>query len=210
MKCLRSDRGTEYENALMKELCELMGTEQKFSTAYHHQSVGSIERNHRFFNEYIRSFVFDMSSWDVYLRYFTFLYNITKSSCFNEQFSPYELIFARKSNCMEFLNDEIQPLYNVENYVKEIKYRLQTSHKRAKQFLDALKIRNKKNYDKNVNPINLSIGQNVMLKKQPYDKHSSVYSGPYIVTSIDDKNVTIKDVNGPKEQKVHKNRIIKI
>lgn len=68
MKCLRSDKGTEYENTLMKELCDLMKTNQKFSTAYHHQSVGSIERNHRFFNEYIRAFVKDITEWDVYLR----------------------------------------------------------------------------------------------------------------------------------------------
>lgn len=80
MKSLRSDKGTEYENQIMSELCTLMNIEQKFSTAYHHQTVGSIERNDRTFNEYVRAFVSNMSSCDTYLRYFTFLYNTTKHS----------------------------------------------------------------------------------------------------------------------------------
>lgn len=86
MRSLRSDKGTEYENLLISELYTLMKIDQKFFVAYHHQSVGSIERNHRVFNEYIRVFVTDMSTWDIYLRYFTFLYNITKNSCFNDQY----------------------------------------------------------------------------------------------------------------------------
>lgn len=78
MKQLKSDRGTEYENQILSEICNLMKTEQKIATAYHHQSVGTVERNHRVFNEYLRSFVIDMANWDEYLKYFSFLYTSTK------------------------------------------------------------------------------------------------------------------------------------
>lgn len=153
MKSLRSDKGTEYENSVLAELSHLMNIEQKITTAYHHQSVGSIERNHRTFNEYIRSFVENMSTWDTYLRYFTFLYNITKSSCFKNRYSPYELVFGKLANSMEFLENEIQPLYNIDNYAREIKYRLQVANKRAIELLDVMKKKNKYYYDKKINPI---------------------------------------------------------
>lgn len=53
---LISDQGTEYKNQIVKKLCELVGVEQQFKTAHHHQSIGSIERNHRSFNKYLHSF----------------------------------------------------------------------------------------------------------------------------------------------------------
>lgn len=57
MKELRSDMGTEYRNELVSELCKLMAIKQSMSTPHHHQTVGTIERNHRVFNEYIRSYL---------------------------------------------------------------------------------------------------------------------------------------------------------
>lgn len=50
MRSLRTDRGTEYTNETIAELCKLMKVDHKISTAYHHQTVGAIERNHQEFN----------------------------------------------------------------------------------------------------------------------------------------------------------------
>lgn len=57
MKSIRTDKGTEFTAKLIGELCELMGIEQKFSTAYHHQSLGTVERNHSEFNKYMRQYM---------------------------------------------------------------------------------------------------------------------------------------------------------
>lgn len=54
IKNKRSDRGIEYKNQVMQELCTLLDINHDISTAYHHQTVGTIERNHRTLNEYIR------------------------------------------------------------------------------------------------------------------------------------------------------------
>lgn len=56
MKQMLTDLGTEYRNEVMKELCELMKIDHEFSTAYRHQILGSIERNHRVLNEYVRAY----------------------------------------------------------------------------------------------------------------------------------------------------------
>jgi len=38
------------------------------STAHHHQTVGTVERSHRTFNEYIRSYIsIDKNDWDEWL-----------------------------------------------------------------------------------------------------------------------------------------------
>lgn len=204
MRSIRSDTGTEYVNDLMTNLYELLKIEHKKSTAHHHESVGTIERNHRVFNEYIRSFVTDMSQWDVYLLYF-----YSNNSCFNDKYSPYELVFAKRANDLEFSQCAIEPLYNVGDYSREVKYRLQVSHDRARKILDALKAKIKRNYDKNVNPIELEIGDEVMLRNKPYNKHSDVYSGRFIVEKVDKCNVEIRHNESGKSKCVHKNRIIK-
>lgn len=38
MKSIRTDLGTEYRNDLMKELCNLMKNDHKFSPAYHYET----------------------------------------------------------------------------------------------------------------------------------------------------------------------------
>lgn len=210
MKQIRTDMGTEYKNELLRELCKLLKIEHFTSTAYHHQSVGSIERSHRTFNEYIRAFVTDMSNWDDYLHYFTFLYNTTGSECFSNKFTPFELVFGKKANQFEFIGERVDPLYNEDDYAMEVKYRLQLSHVRAKRLLDKLKLRNKQYYDRNSRTVDFQIGDRVLLRREPYDKHCGVYSGPYLIHEMTDQNVTIVEPDGNKRQLVHKNRVVRI
>ena len=44
-KILKSDRGTELANKLMNEICSILKIQQKFLAPFHHQSIGSLERN---------------------------------------------------------------------------------------------------------------------------------------------------------------------
>lgn len=50
MKEIRTDHGTEYINETISELCKLTKVNHRHSTSYRHETVGSIERNHAFFN----------------------------------------------------------------------------------------------------------------------------------------------------------------
>lgn len=93
MKCMRTDRGSEYVNELVSELCALMKIDHKTSTAHHHQTVGTIERNHREFNRYVRQYLDStLGDWETYLDYFTFCYNIEKHGSNEYKYSPYELL----------------------------------------------------------------------------------------------------------------------
>lgn len=208
MQGIRTDNGTEYKNSIISELCQLLNVKHDFSVPYRHESVGSIERNHRFFNEYIRAYVNNVSEWEDYLRYFTFCYNISTHTSFDDKFTPYELIFSRKANLpFNLVNNQVDPIYNIENYAKEAKFRLQTAHKLAGKIIEKCKLKNKHYYDKTAKNLDLSINDKVYMQVQPYDKHKPVYAGPFLVKSISDTNVEIYDPVEKKSRVIHKNQI---
>lgn len=207
MKRIQTDAGTEYKNELLAELCRLLKVDQKFATAYHHQTMGCVERNHRGFNEYIRIYLEGyMSDWDTYLGYFTFAYNIQKSSALKEKYSPYELVFSKRPNVLkDILNGRIEPINNIENFVQEARFRLQTAHRTAVQLVEKLKCTNKKYYDKNSNPLVVKKGQLVKIAKEPYNKFKPIYDGPFEVLDIEPSNLVVKIKN--KGYRIHKDRV---
>lgn len=204
---LRTDMGTEYKNEVITELCKLFTIKHNTSTAYHHESVGTIERNHRTFNEYLRAYISEkIAYWDTYLTYFTFCYNISKHGSFDYLYSPYELVFGRNVTLPEeFLTGRVDPIYNVENHVKTMKYILQHAHKMAVQLLEKMKMNNKKFFDKSAKPLNVQINDFVLVENQPYEKHKSKYSGPFRIIDIQGPNVILKSKN--KTINIHKDRV---
>lgn len=206
-KTIRSDLGTEYKNELIKELCTLLNIKHNFSTAYHHESLGSIERTHRVFNEYLRTYI-DGDEWDLQIRYFTYCYNTTFHSSLNMEYTPFELIFARRANDISALGNNIDPIYNIDNYIKIMKDTLQVSYKRAKGFIERNKLRNKQLYDKNTHSIgNIRVNDKVLVKNEPYQKFQPIYSGPYRVKQVKNANLILEINNKPYE--IHKNRVVK-
>lgn len=131
-----------------------------------HESVCSIERNHRLFNKYIRAYSND-DTWDINLRYFTYCYNTSFSASLNHEYTPFELVFGKKPNQIENLNDPIDPIYNVDHYVKILKKTLQTAQDRTSKFIEKIKNKNKQFYDRKINEIKLKIGDLVLIKKEP-------------------------------------------
>lgn len=211
MRRVLSDRGTEYKNETVEELFKLLNIEYRYSTAFHHQTVGSIERSHRSFNEYIRTYMKkDNPDWEIFLKYFNFCYNISYNATFDFKYTPYELIFSKKCNLPQhFLDGQISPIYNFDNYVRESEFRIKQAWQQAVDLVNKHKIINKKYYDNKVNEIYLNLNDIVYLKVEPYDKHKNVYSGPFMVIDIKQPNVTIINQETNKTQLVHMNRLVK-
>lgn len=204
-KSIRTDCGTEYRNAIISELCSMLKIKHDFSTPHHHETLGTIERNHRNVNEYLRAYLND-NNWDILLHYFTFCYNTSPHGTFEYKYTPFEIIFGRKCNISEVLSENIEPIYNVDDFVKISKYNLQIAQSAARKLIDKMKIRNKEFYDKKANPINVRVGDSVILRNEPYKKHGKKYAGPYTVTGVSHPNVTINIKD--KQYTTHKNRIL--
>lgn len=210
IKIIMSDQGKEFVNSVLNELCLLLNIEHVKSTPYHHETLGSVERNHRVFNEYLRTYLDNDSDWEEYLQYFAFCYNISYHSSFDNKYTPFELIFAKNINMPECLgNDKIDPVYDIDNFVKEAKYRLQITAKNAKELLERNKKRSKEIYDRRINPINIKLHDTVMVRDETRHKHDPIFKGPYLVVEISDPNVTILDQKTNKTKIVHKNNINK-
>lgn len=138
---IKSDLGTEYKNEIFEHICKLLSIQHNFSTAYHPQTIGSLERNHRCLNEYLRHFINDLQDdWDDWLIYYSFTYNTTPHS--EHTFTPFELIFVKQARLptQHFNTNIVDPIYNHESYVTELKFKLQTITLNAKQLLEKSKI----------------------------------------------------------------------
>ena len=210
-KAIKTDMGTEYKNDIMNNVCKILSIEHKFATAYHPQTIGSLERNHRFLNEYIRHFINEEhDDWDTLLSYYTFCYNTTPHSSTN--LTPFELVFGKTVNFPQYLSKpiNIEPVYNLENYYSELKFKIQKCAEKARELLDKHKrkrITTQENYS---NPITVNIQDEIWLKAENRRKLDSVYAGPFEVLEIDHPNVTIINKTTKEIFKVHKNRIIKM
>lgn len=176
-----------------------MKIKHNLATAYHHQSVGTVERNHREFNRYFRQYLEqNLGDWENYIEFFTFCYNIEKHGSNNYNYSPYELVFSRSVNLpTEITSKNVQPLYNPDNYIKEAKFRLQNAHQAARVFIDEY-------YDRTANPLDVKIGDIVYLRQEPYNKLNTL-NKRYKIESIEHPNVTLSDGEG--RIMVHKNRL---
>ena len=146
-RILKSDRGTEFTNELMGEICKLLKIEQRFSTPYHHETLGTVERNHRVLNEYFLTFVED-DNWEQWIPYYTFAYNTAPHV--DTGYSPFELIFGKLPSLPVY-----PKVYNFENYANELKTRLKYSLENARNMIEKIKNRRRLDSYKKINRIEL-------------------------------------------------------
>jgi len=136
-----------------------------------------------------------------------FVYNTTIHTTTKHQ--PYELVYGFPASIPHTLCRAPQPRYNYEDYVFELKQKLQESHKVARENILNSKLNSKETYDQNQQEIKIKIGDKVWIKNhQPKGKLSPKWLGPYAVTAIhDNENVSIQRER--KEVAIHKNEIKK-
>jgi hypothetical protein len=119
-------------------------------------------------------------------------------------------VYGFRSEVPSALRDTPNVQYNYENYLTELRRRLQLAHEVARQKLISRKEKSKEYYDKRSETFEIQIGQKVMLFDETVcrgrsKKLSPQYIGPYEALAVDGVNVTIR--KGRTTQKVHVNRI---
>lgn len=198
-----SDRGTEFVSSTMQQVCKLLKITHLTSTAYHHQTIGSLENTHKNLITYLRIQTENQSDWSTWLQYWCFAFNTTVHT--ETRYSPYELVFGKYCNIPSNLCNSLEPLYNFSDYAKELKYRLQKSQYDAKLNLSKSKINRKTRYDSYLNSVSYKAGDRILIRNDARkNKLEPVYNGPYDVIRDDGSNVIISH-NG-KDKVVHKNR----
>ena len=162
---IKTDLGTEYKNELFKDVCSLLSINHNFSTAYHPQTIGGLERNHRCLNEYLRQFINEqLDDWDSWVQFYTFCYNTTPNT--EHSFTPFELVFGNLVNYPQNLANprKIDPIYNYDSYYAELKYKLQYVANKAKDLLIKSKIKRIVQQSIKSNPIDTQLRDKILLK----------------------------------------------
>jgi len=206
---VQTDQGANFVSEMFKNTCKLLKIKKIQSTAFHPESQGSLERSHRVLAEYLRHYVNeDQTNWDEFVPFAAYAYNTSEHSATG--YTPFELVFGHPSSLPSALKSEPSPQYNYDDYVSELKGRLQTAHHVAKKNLIASKVRSKDYYDKGTEEMKIEVGDKVLLHDETVRrgrsrKLSSQWIGPYEVVEVNKVNATIK--KGRKLIKVHVNRL---
>lgn len=202
-----TDLGSNFTSKLFASLCKLLKITKLNSAAYHAQS-NLVEAFHRPLGEYLRNYCQkEPDNWDLYVSAATFSYNCHEHKSL--KYTPFEMLFGRKPNIPSFYKTSLQPIYNQQDFVLDLRYKLHRMHLDARRNLVEAKLKSKKYYDTNVKPFVVEKGDMVWLKDETrVGKLAPLRKGPYeIVEVISPENSLVKIKN--KNKVVHNNRLSK-
>jgi transposase InsO family protein len=114
-KLVITDKGTEFKNKLMDEVCNLLGIAKINTTPSNPRSNGSVEKHNATMKDMLSYYVnVRHDDWDLHINHVTSLYNSTVSS--STGYTPFYVMFGRENPRV----DDIQINVNLENNDGEI------------------------------------------------------------------------------------------
>lgn len=194
-----TDQGSAFMSTLFKNVCKIFKIKRLWSTAWHPQSNGSLERFHREFKEYFRHFIAkDQSNWDEFVDLSIWSHNTAVHTATG--FTPFFLFHGREPNVPSSFYKQIspRPLYALDEYVPRLLHNIQQTNAIAREHLIHRKEVYKKQYDKHTNVQFFDVGDEVQLfndfaRQGRSKKLGPQWLGPYEVTEkLGDKNYRIK------------------
>jgi transposase InsO family protein len=97
---IHTDNGSEFRNSLMTNITDLAKIDNRFSTAYHPQGHGTIERRNRDITESLRKRASAaMNNWPAHCSYLAYCLNTRINKTTNS--TPFSLMFGREPNGYE-------------------------------------------------------------------------------------------------------------
>lgn len=205
-KEIATDRGTEFMSKLFSDVCKLLQINKINSVAYHHQSIGALENSHKVLGNFLRIQCGNQSSlWSSWIPYYRFAYNTTVHTETNH--TPFELVYGKNCNLPSNITNtnEIEPLYNFNDYCKILKYKLQVSQIATRNRLIKNKEKRTEDYNKDIQSTSYKPGQLVLIKNEATSKLDKKYLGPFPVVWEKGSNIQIRVED--KTDIVHKDRV---
>ena len=191
-RCIVSDLGKEFVSELFDKVCKLLEIDRRTSAPYHHETIGALENSHKHLGSFLKIQLLKQDKeWPEWLPFWSFSHNNTVHSATG--YAPAELVFGKITNIPSNLGVTIDPIYNFDSYISELKYRLNLSLADARTNLLESKGKSKVNYDKRMYVPKLpTVGDKVLvLNNARKNKTEPYYSGPYSVTKVELPNIYI-------------------
>ena len=134
--------GGENLSEQFANVCKLLQIKKIQTTAFHPESNGSLERGHKVLVEHLRHYIAEgQRDWDEWIAYATYVYNITTHRVTG--YSPFELLFGYRARIPTAMQVQPTPRCNYDDYVSELKGRLQSAQAIARKNLLQSKARSK-------------------------------------------------------------------
>ncbi|MGL4266101.1 MAG: DDE-type integrase/transposase/recombinase, partial [Weissella cibaria] len=211
---LHSDRGTNFESALMQEVCRCLGIDKTRTTAYHPEGNGQVERTNRSLKSLLKALTTDVHNWDVTLPRCVLAYNAAVHSSTGQ--TPSQLWTGREIRLPSDLrlvpNSHQLP---INDYVIKLRDSIRKCENMAREHLGVAQKRQKEYYDRKAHGSPLKAGDNVWLHMSiptsgmPAKLHRE-WKGPYTVMKVlSDTTCLIKDTRDAmtRPMTVHFNRL---
>jgi hypothetical protein len=144
-----SDRGTEYNNAIIGHLTKLMGVNHIKSSPYRPQTNGKIERWHRFMVDSLSKLLLtdpDQTSWTKYLPCLLMAYRTSIND--TTGFTPFFLMFGRNPVLPVDMLLGHKMSYMGDDYVPTMLQRLHKAYVQAKDNMKDARETNRRLYNK--------------------------------------------------------------
>lgn len=206
-KEVTTHNGTNFTSELFTQVTKLLGIRNILTTPYN-PKANLVERFHRSMGQFMRVFVQGHpENWDEFIPFAMHSYNNTPHT--TTGYAPQELLFGFAAQIPLNLTRNPTPAYNYDSYVSELRYRLQYSHKIARDNLIKRALENKKHYDKKVHNVEFAVGDVVNLLKQKKDhKFDRPYDGDWKITKIRSP-VSVDITKGKTTKRVHFDSLIR-
>lgn len=207
-KVFLSDQGTDFTSQLIKDLTKLFKTKHLLSSPYHPQTNGALERSHLTLKDYLKHYLNDkQSNWDELISFAMFAYNTHVHRSTGH--TPYETLFGHKPYLPNTITEEPSITYSYDDYITNLKQKLNTTQKIARENIIQSKETSKRYYDHKLNPHKYKVNDLVyILNKQNIPnlnkKLSPNYIGPFEIVKVFQNN-TVQVKKGRKFITYHTN-----
>ena len=203
-----SDQGTHFHNQLMAAMSKLIGYNHAYSTAYHPQSNGMIERfNATFVPQIAKLQDKESNNWDEFLSPVVFAYNTGIHSTTN--YSPFQLLFGREPRLPPDERLSSFTFRKPNDYYEQLKRSMKLIHSHARENIIRKQHQYKTRYDKRRPDPHYAINDRVLIRRHGMkNKLEPKYSvTPQIVIRKEHPVYVVKDEITQCETWVHVNDI---
>ncbi|CAF3890180.1 unnamed protein product, partial [Rotaria sp. Silwood1] len=197
-RCILTDNGTHFTSTLMNELIKQIGTTHLYSTPYHPQTNGQVERYNSTMDAKIAALSnLRKTDWDDQLPFVTFNYNASIHSSTKQ--IPFEMMYGRSPVLPFDHQDTNVTLSHDSEHVKKLQQFLSNLNEQAKLNIIKNQQRYKQRYDVNRSNPSYNIGDLVLVKTLNIRyKFDIRYEGPFrIIQTITPKTFIVQHVKKP-------------
>ena len=192
---LISDRGKNFLSAIVTNLSKLFQIGRLRTSKYHPQTNSTAETVNKTLMQSVRALTVDNPrDWDLLLPGIAAAINMFDQS--GTQFSPYFILFKKEARIPLDVNlrpDDLSQTSHTcwETLLKNAELIMQKAGENVRKAQE----KHARQYNKNIRPINYTIGQKVLVKNIPKPglspKLQDKYVGPFFVTKVLDNDVYI-------------------